>query len=96
MIASAVEADIWIVAQPGAEAVQIEETDEAIRILTFASCQTGVGQESACNERIYTDFVPEGPEWYGTILRLTPIVLDGDLDSRPVIDAYSGDEITVL
>lgn len=96
VIANAVEADIWIVAQPGASAVQVEETDEAIKILTLSSCQTSVDQESACHEPIYADFKPDGPQWYGTILRLTPIVLEGDLDGRLVIDAYSGDEITIL
>jgi hypothetical protein len=95
VIASAVEADIWIVAQPGAAAVQVEETDKEVRILTFAPCQTNVDRESACQEPIQADFVPDGPEWYGTILRLTPIVLESDLDDRLVIDAYSGDEITV-
>lgn len=93
--ASAVEADIWIVAQPGTAAVQITETDEEVEILTFAPCQTSVDQESACDEPIHADFEPDGSEWYGTTLRLTPIVLESELDRRLIIDAYSGDEITV-
>ena len=95
VIASAVEADIWVVAQAGAAAVQVEETDQEVRILTFASCQTSVDPGSACQEPTHVDFVPDGPEWYGSILRLTPIVLDSDLDGRLVIDAYSGDEVTL-
>jgi hypothetical protein len=66
-----------------------------VQILTFAPCQTGGDPESACHEQIYIDFVPYGFEWYGTVLRLTPIILESELDGRLIIDAYSGDEITV-
>lgn len=95
VIAGAIEADIWIVAQPGATAVQVEETETEVDILTFTPCGTATDRKPVCDEQLYADFEPEGTEWYGTTSRLTPIVLDADLDDRLVIDGYSLDEITL-